>query len=129
MLLDGTLDQVLCNGLPHEITHTVLADYFRVPVPRWADEGAAMLAEDAEEQQRHQALLRGFIDQPDRLIPLTRLLPMKDYPKDVMALYVQGHSLTRFLIDRKDRKTFLAFVKQGMNGDAWDRAVKEIGRA
>jgi len=97
----------------HEITHTVLADYFRAPVPRWADEGAAMLAEDAEEQQRHQALLRGFIDQPDRLIPLTRLLPMKDFPKDVMALYVQGHSLTRFLIEQKDRKTFLAFVKQG----------------
>jgi RNA polymerase sigma factor (sigma-70 family) len=125
MQIDGTLEQVLCNGLPHEITHAILADYFRAPVPRWADEGAAQHAEDGEEQQRHQAHVHEFMGKRDRLIPLKRLLPMRDYPQDVTALYVEGYSLTHFLLQRKDRKTFLAFVKQGMNGDDWDAAAKD----
>ncbi len=33
MFLNGALDQLLCNALPHEITHTVLADYFRARSP------------------------------------------------------------------------------------------------
>jgi RNA polymerase sigma factor (sigma-70 family) len=123
MTLDGSLDRVLCIGLPHEITHTILADHFRAPVPRWADEGAALLAEDVEEHQRHRTLLRDVISQPNRWIPLTRLLSMREYPQDVMALYAEGFSLTQFLLERKDRKTFLAFVAQGMNGDDWETAA------
>ncbi len=124
MVLAGPLDQVLSNGLPHEITHTVLADTFGAPVPRWADEGAALLAEDDEEQQRRQTLVHELIDEPNRLIPLNLLLAAPNYPKDVAAFYAESYALTRFLIERKDRKTFLAFVGQGMTEDGWDRAVK-----
>lgn len=122
MRLEGTLEQVLCSSLPHEITHTVLADHFRVQIPRWADEGAALQAEDAEEQERHQSLMREYGSLP---IPLKKLLPMKDYPPNVMTLYAQGYSLTHFLLQRKDHKTFLAFVRQGMNRNDWDAAVKD----
>jgi RNA polymerase sigma factor (sigma-70 family) len=126
MELEGTLEMVLANGLPHEMTHAVLADVFRAPIPRWADEGAAILAEDAEEQERHFALMRQFRSEPQRLIPLKRLLPMNEFPGNQTALlYVQGYTLTRFLVERKDRKTFLAFLKQGMSGDGWDIAVKD----
>ena len=52
--------------LPHEITHAILADHFRGPIPRWADEGAALQAEDQEEQHRHQLLMRDFAD-PSRI--------------------------------------------------------------
>jgi hypothetical protein len=68
-------------------------------------------------------MLGKVLDTPGRAIPLHRLLPMKDYPRDVTALYAQGYSLTRFLVERKDRPTFLAFVKQGMRDD-WDGAAQ-----
>jgi RNA polymerase sigma factor (sigma-70 family) len=123
MHLEGSLDKLLASVLPHEVTHTVLADYFGAPVPRWADEGGAVLAEDEQEQQRHARLAREMADQ-GRLIPLSRLLALREYPDDVMALYVSGYALTRFLVERKDRPTFLAFAKQGKAGD-WAAAVKE----
>jgi RNA polymerase sigma factor (sigma-70 family) len=124
MHLEGSLERLLTSALPHEVTHTVLADYFGSPVPRWADEGGAVMSEDDEEQQRHGRLLRETIIEKGRLIPLSRLLKLTEFPDDVMALYAEGHSLTRFLVERKDRKTFLAFVKQGMK-EGWDKAAKE----
>jgi hypothetical protein len=123
MQQEGTLDGILANSLPHEVTHTIFAHYFRAPIPRWADEGGAMLSESDEEQQRHEQMLWKVLDTPDRLIPLRRLLPMMDYPKDVTALYAEGYSLTRFLVGLKDRRTFLEFVKQG-EADGWDKAAR-----
>ena len=41
-----------------------------------------------------------------------------------MALYAQGYSVTKFLVEAKDRKTFLAFVSQGME-HGWDKAAKD----
>ena len=42
--------------LPHEITHVILADLFPTQqIPRWADEGMAVLSEPADEQQRRAA--------------------------------------------------------------------------
>jgi RNA polymerase sigma factor (sigma-70 family) len=124
MRLEGSLERVLCAALPHEVTHTVLADHFAAPLPRWADEGAALMSEDEEERQRHNRLFRDTIIKEGRLIPLSRLLKITEYPDDVMALYAEGHSLAQFLVQRRDRKTFLAFVKQGVKGD-WDVAAKE----
>jgi RNA polymerase sigma factor (sigma-70 family) len=124
MVVEGSLDHVLSNGLPHEITHTVLADYLGTPPPRWADEGAAMTAEDDEEQQRYRAVADKLLLDKARLIPLRRLLPMVEYPPDTAVLYGQGYSLTRFLVQARDCQTFVAFVKDGMSGNGWDKAVK-----
>src|SRR5262249_42772271 len=49
MEIRGPLDRLLASVLPHEITHTVFAYYFRCPVPRWADEGGSVLSEDEVE--------------------------------------------------------------------------------
>jgi RNA polymerase sigma factor (sigma-70 family) len=125
MSLVGPLDQVLSSFLPHEITHTVLADHFGAPIPRWADEGAALQAVDVEEQQHHEAHMRELAGQPKRVVALPDLFRMRDYPKDLQALHAESYSLTHFLLQRKDRKTFLAFVAQGMQSDGWDAAVKD----
>jgi RNA polymerase sigma factor (sigma-70 family) len=121
--LEGSLDRLLSSALPHEITHTVLADYFGAAVPRWADEGASMLSEVEEEQQRYAGVMRQLVDK-ERLMPVSRLFRLREYPDDVMAFYAEGHSVAQFLVERKGRKTFLAFVKQGMKDD-WDGAAKE----
>jgi hypothetical protein len=122
MHVEGPLEAVLSGVLPHEVTHTIFADHFGTPVPRWADEGGALLSEDDRERKRWTLLASEILGEPRRAIPLHRLLPMKGYPNDVITLYAQGYSLTAFLVARKDRKTFLAFLKDGMKGD-WDKAV------
>ena len=51
MHIEGPLDRLTASVLPHEVTHTVFAYYFRQPLPRWADEGGAVLSEDDIERQ------------------------------------------------------------------------------
>jgi RNA polymerase sigma factor (sigma-70 family) len=123
MHLEGPLDRLLASVLPHEVTHTILAHHLGQPVPRWADEGAAVMSEDEEERQRHDKVAREILATPGRAIPLKRLLVMQDYPPDVMVLFAQGYALTRFLVERQDHQTFLRFVRDG-KGNRWDQAVK-----
>ncbi|HEY7428730.1 MAG TPA: hypothetical protein VH682_31155 [Gemmataceae bacterium] len=123
MHIEGTADRLISSVLPHEITHTVLAHHFRAPVPRWADEGAAVLSEDARERVRMEMCIRQLLASSQRFVPLRRLFSLRDYPRDVMALFAEGYSVSRFLIESHDRKTFLAFVGDGMKSD-WDKACQ-----
>ncbi len=123
MEIQGPLDRLLSSVLPHEITHTVLAHYFRCPVPRWADEGGSVLSEDDLERERHDRLTRQILNQ-GRQIPLRRLLSLKEYPRgEVHCLYAQGYSVTDYLVKRGNRQTFLQFIAYAMH-HGWDRAVQ-----
>ena len=124
MEIQGPLDRLLASVLPHEITHTVFAYYFRQPVPRWADEGGSVLSEDDMERDRHDKLTRSILNQ-GRQIPLRRLLSLKEYPREVMCLYAQGFSMSDYLVKRSDRRTFLAFVGNGMQA-GWDSAAQSF---
>jgi hypothetical protein len=126
MQVEGSVEWILANVVPHEVTHTVLAHRFRRPLARWADEGIAVLAEDTAAHKRQDKLLRELLASPDQIIPLRRLFATTEYPTDAMgrrALYAEGHSVARFLVDAEDRATLLAFVDQGMR-DGWDKACK-----
>jgi RNA polymerase sigma factor (sigma-70 family) len=123
MSLEGSLDEVLADLLPHEVTHTILAHKFGVGLPRWADEGAATLAESTVARKRQETAMLRILDKPGRRIPLRQLVALRDYPKDVVALYAQGYSLTAFLVESSGRERFLAFVAQGQR-EGWDRAVQ-----
>lgn len=124
MEIQGPLDRLLASVLPHEITHTVFAHYFRQPVPRWADEGGSVLSEDDLERERHDKLTRSILNQ-GRQIPLRRLLSLKDYPREVVCLYAQGFSMSDYLVKRSDRRTFLSFVGHGMQY-GWDSAAQSF---
>src|SRR5262245_41948633 len=89
MHIEGTPERLLNSVLPHEVTHTVFAQYFRCPVPRWADEGGAVLSEDDIERKRHDRLVRQILNTPGRAIPLRRLLSLMKYPNDMMVLYAE----------------------------------------
>jgi RNA polymerase sigma factor (sigma-70 family) len=123
MRLEGPLDRLLTSALPHEVTHLVLAHHFKKALPRWADEGTAILAEDEDDQRKHEGLAERILTTPGRAIPLRRLFALKDYPPDVMTLFAQGFSVTRFLVQQKDRARFLRFLEQGM-ADGWDKAAQ-----
>jgi RNA polymerase sigma factor (sigma-70 family) len=120
MNLGGPLEIILASTLPHEMTHVILAHSFGRQLPRWADEGAAIMAETEKDRNRHESYLR---QNRSRVIPLQKLMPMSDYPPEASILFAEGFSLTRFLVESGDRKKFLSFVEQGMS-EGWDKAVK-----
>lgn len=121
MVVEGSLERILHSVLPHEITHTIFAAKFRRPLPRWADEGGAVLSEDHEEIARHDLLVRKIINRGN-MIPLSRLFILTEYPRDVMALYAQGFSVARYLVSLRGRQKFLEFVDHGQQ-IGWDYAV------
>jgi hypothetical protein len=126
MHIEGSYERLLNSVLPHEITHTVFAHHFRAPVPRWADEGGSVLSEDDLERNRHDSLCRQKLNAGQGM-RLRTLLPLKQYPNDVMVLYAQGFSVTRFLVEQADRATFLNFVAMGMQSPtAWDAAAQQF---
>jgi hypothetical protein len=124
MNIEGTPERLLNSVLPHEVTHTVFAHYFRCPVPRWADEGGSVLSEDDIERNRHDRLVRQILNTPGRMIPLRRLMSLMKYPNDVMVLYAEGYSVTSYLVGISSRPAFLAFVAHGMR-HGWDSALQQ----
>ena len=125
MDIQGSEERILDSVLPHEINHTIFACYFRRPLPRWADEGAASLIEHGSERLR----LRKIHDQvmgTSRKIPLKSLLDMKNYPQDkqqVLTLYAEGHSLADFLIQKSDKPSYVKFL-QVAHEEGWPAALK-----
>ena len=86
--------QVLAAILPHEVTHVVLADLFTTQqIPRWADEGIAVLSEPSAEQEPAAAELHEPLE-AGRVFDLRKLMSM-DYPdaKDWSLYYAQSVSL------------------------------------
>jgi hypothetical protein len=122
MFIEGPLDRLRNSVLPHEITHTVLAHHFRRPVPRWADEGGSVYSEDELERSRHDRMCRDILN-AGRGMPLRRLFSLKDYPNDVMVLYAEGYSISKYLIELHDRQTFLNYIGHGMQW-GWDDAAR-----
>ncbi len=124
MNIQGSRERILDSVLPHEVTHTIFASYFRQPVPRWADEGACTTVEHPSEVSKQERNLIQFL-KTGRGIPFSQMFAMKEYPSDVMPLYAQGHSLSDWLIESRGRKAFLEFVGDGMKDENWPRAVRE----
>ncbi|MCC7423809.1 MAG: hypothetical protein IT428_26385 [Planctomycetaceae bacterium] len=124
MNIQGTEERILDSVLPHEVSHTIFACYFRRPLPRWADEGAATLVEHESERMRQQMLLDQVIRTSKR-IPLKQLLSMKEYPKEmqqVLTLYAEGYSLANFLVQQGGKTRYLNFLQDAHDRN-WDEAI------
>jgi hypothetical protein len=123
--------QGLLNGpLPHETTHQVLADQFGgITVPRWADEGMALLSESRDRIDQHLRLLPRY-QQDLQLLTLRQLLNLNDYPERryLNAFYAQSVSVVEFLIKLKPDNgpsAFLQFVLEaGRYGN--ETALKRV---
>ena len=124
MNIQGSRERILDSVLPHEVTHTVFASYFRRPLPRWADEGACTTVEHRSEIAKQEGMLIRFL-KDKRGIPFSEMFAMKEYPRDVMPLYSQGHSLSQWLIEHRGRTAFLEFLADGMQDEDWTRAVHQ----
>lgn len=130
MDLFGPPERILDSVLPHEITHTIFATHFGRQLPRWADEGACTTVECSVERQRSQQMLIDFL-MSNRGIPFNHMVSMYDYPRDILPLYAQGHSVVRYLIMQGGHQKFIDFVGHGMKLEpgnspiaAWDAAIR-----
>ncbi len=108
----------LVGVLPHETTHVVLAGRFGSHhVPRWADEGIAVLTEPRERIDLHLRNLSSF-KQDGLLFGVAELMALADYPEPrrVGAFYAQSISVVEFLMKKKDPVTLTRFIREGLDG-------------
>lgn len=129
MSIQGTEQRILDSVLPHEVSHMIFASYFRRPLPRWADEGAATLVEHESERLRQTRLLDQVIRTSKR-IPLQQLLHIKEYPKDmqdVLTLYAEGYSLADYLVQQKGENGKAIYLKflDDAHRHGWDAAFQQ----
>lgn len=113
-------------ALPHELTHVVLGERFGGhALPRWADEGIAMLSESTEKHRDRLAnlreiLLRGQSLRMDALITTSRL----PAPQVRDAFYGQSVALTSLLVRRSTPAKFADFIELSQR-QGIDRALSE----
>jgi tetratricopeptide (TPR) repeat protein len=112
--------------LPHETTHVVLAGQFgNQPVPRWVDEGVAVLTEPAEKVNLHKKNLAKFL-QNRELIPLRDLMQLPDYPNaaKIGTFYAQSVALVDYLTRLKGPLVFTNFVRDSLR-DGYEAALRK----
>jgi hypothetical protein len=106
-----------CNLLvavvPHETTHVLLAGQFgEQPLPRWADEGLAVLSEPRDQVERHLRNLASCRQQ-NSLFSVQQLMQLADYPDPpyIKGFYAESVSLIEYLSVLKGPQELTAFLR------------------
>ena len=129
--LPGDNPNMLTGVLPHEATHVVLAGRFgRHYVPRWADEGMAVLSEPRERVELHLRNLPRHKEE-GTLFGVAELMRLADYPeaRRVGPFYAQSVSLVDFLCQKKDPATFARFLREALDSDYEKALTRHFGYA
>ena len=127
--LPANRTELVDDVLPHEITHVVLADLFvDRQIPRWADEGMAILAEPLDIQTRRRDLSE-TIGKGANLFKLQQLMTRDDYPANQFwpIYHAQSASVTHFLVARSNPRNFVAFVRAAQR-DGYEPALRRFYR-
>jgi hypothetical protein len=101
------------GALGHELTHVILADRFSgQSLPRWLDEGIAIMADSAEKQAQHLLDLRNAMASRGEF-RVVELIALADYPpaRRWGAFYGQSTSLVQYLVEQGGAERFLEFVE------------------
>jgi hypothetical protein len=113
--------------LPHETTHVVIAGQFgSAQVPRWADEGIAVLSEPAAVQEKHRANLLKCLKQGGGAFPVSDLMQLPNYPaaERVGAFYAQSVSLVDYLSKQRGPQVFSQFLRDAVK-QGYPRALNQ----
>jgi hypothetical protein len=122
---DPATDQL--TALAHEITHVVLADHFPTGrLPRWADEGIALLADRPQKQDLHRSTLIRAI-QDGRCPGLPGLLARRTYPagSQLGVFYGQSLSLVELLVELDEPSRLIDFLQLAQRV-GYDTAVRKV---
>ncbi len=115
------------TALTHELTHVVLADQFAMRrLPRWVDEGIALLADDPGKKRLHLEALHEAI-RANRCQPLAEIVNRRSYPSDsdIPMFYGQSLSLVSFLVKLDEPHKVVELASLAMDR-GYDRALNEV---
>lgn len=103
---------LMTSTLPHEITHVVASDLLAGKVPRWANEGMAVLSEHLSRIKIYEAILNRALAS-GKWFPVKRLMHMRRYPPQphLSLYYAQSTSLVLFFVTQKSNATFVHFLR------------------
>ncbi|MDR2169739.1 MAG: hypothetical protein LBP59_06325 [Planctomycetaceae bacterium] len=125
MNIQGSEKRIIDSVLPHEVSHTIFATYFKAPVPRWLDEGAATCVEHYSERENYRKMIRHFLQEDvKKCLPFNRMVMLKEYPDDVMPFYAQGYSVAEYLITVGGHKLLIKFAETAMETGDWNLALR-----
>lgn len=127
--LRADADDWMNTALPHELTHVILAEKFtEKQIPRWADEGMAILTEPALRQTERRQSMQRAMARSGRL-SAAELASMKDYPAAERrdAFYGESASLVAYLIERDSPARFLEFLQLSQK-QGFDQALADVYR-
>lgn len=126
--LRADVPECFTSVIHHELTHVVLADRFtRRQIPRWADEGIAVLVEPPGRRDELAEVLQDALTM-GRLFPVRDILYARDYPDDALRselFYAQSVSLTHFLSQRQSRAKFIRFLEVAQQ-DGTSQAMNDV---
>jgi tetratricopeptide (TPR) repeat protein len=111
--------------LPHETTHVVLAGQFGShQVPRWADEGMAVLTEPADKVDQHRRNLARCHGE-GQLLSVRDLMQLSDFPapRQISAFYAQSVSLVDYLSRQRGAVVFTQFLRDGLR-EGYEAALR-----
>mgnify|MGYP000462906664 CR=1 FL=1 len=112
--------------IPHELTHVIIYNATKNPygsIPRWLDEGLAMLSEGEQEPGFDSALQAAV--KSDSLISVWSL--SSNFPTDsrqARLSYAQSYSLVKFVIDRYGQEAMSKLLAVFREGSTYDDALK-----
>ena len=122
----GDRSDAVVAAVPHELAHVIFADLFAShKVPRWADEGVAVLQDTATKQQAHrQDLLTAIHDNTS--VKLQELFALQGYPdnRQRAAFYGESASVVKFLVQRGSAAQFMRFVSRASDV-GYDKSLNE----
>jgi len=115
------------GAMAHELIHILLAERFGLSgVPRWAEEGLALLADPSAKQQAHDADFRRAAADGGEF-RLVELFTIGDYPSGTrrQTFYGQSASVVRYLVERQGSAAFVRFIEATA---AWghDAALRDV---
>jgi hypothetical protein len=107
----------------HELAHVALEDALGGrPVPRWFNEGFAVMASGETSFPRMQTLWTATIS--DNLLSLSQLersFPSKEWEAEIA--YAQAADVVRFLVKREERHRFRTLISHLRGGESMDDAL------
>ncbi|MCS7161265.1 MAG: hypothetical protein RMJ19_12410 [Gemmatales bacterium] len=124
MDLRADIPDLLSRLVPHETTHVSLAGRFGArPLPRWADEALALLAEPEEARQFYREKV--FTAPRDQLLSPDKLLTWEGAATHVEAHLFYGQSLllVEWLLARRGKWQFVQFLAEAPRL-GWEPALK-----
>ncbi len=117
----------MTGAFAHELAHVVVADHFKSqPLPRWLDEGIAILSDSKAKRSEHVSKARNALNQ-GQSFRLVELLSLTDYPPAGRwgTFYDQSAALVDFLVEARGHADLIRFSQLVLD-TGYEHALQEV---